>query len=495
MINVESLRGMIAEELKAWDQPSISVGIVKDGKVELAEGFGYANMDKQVKPDPDTLYQIGSCSKAFTAAAVAILVDRGILEWDKPVVGYMPWLRFKEPFTTANVTVRDLLCHRTGLPRHDAYWIDGPCTRKEMVENLRNMQPGWSFRSHWCYQNTCLVAAGMLVEEMTGKTWEEFVKEEIFEPLGMTRSTFYVDAIEADANHATPYDRPTPVEMKGIREIPFLKSDREDMAKGIGAPYGPAGSIVSTVNDMLKWVQFNLNNGKVGDKQLISEAAMKEMHKANMLMSEPLLMPCKEMDFFSYGMGWFVETYRGHVMVEHGGNINGFSALVTLIPDQKLGVVTLTNFNDSFDTYATTYEIIDRVLGAKGGDWNNRWREFVGQVFAAQPERMKAMNPARIEGTKPTHGLADYAGTYRNATYGDIVIENKDGKLFFTYNKKTSELDHYHYDTFQINDVFALFNGMTLRFGIGNDGKIGEILFGIALNPAVGEECFKKVTE
>ena len=366
MINVESLRGMIAEELKAWDQPSISVGIVKDGKVELAEGFGYANMDKQVKPDPDTLYQIGSCSKAFTAAAVAILVDRGILEWDKPVVSYMPWLRFKEPFTTANVTVRDLLCHRTGLPRHDAYWIDGPCTRKEMVKNLRNMQPGWSFRSHWCYQNTCIVAAGMLVEEMTGKTWEEFVKKEIFEPLGMTRSTFYVDAIEADANHATPYDRPTPVELQGIREIPFLKSDREDMAKGIGAPYGPAGSIMSTVNDMLKWVQFNLNNGRVGDKQLISEAAMKEMHKANMLMSEPLLMPCKEMDFFSYGMGWFVETYRGHVMVEHGGNINGFSALVTMIPDQKLGVVTLTNFNDSFDTYATTYEIIDRVLGVEG---------------------------------------------------------------------------------------------------------------------------------
>ena len=495
MINVESLRGMIAEELKAWDQPSISVGIVKDGKVELAEGFGYANMDKQVKPDPDTLYQIGSCSKAFTAAAVAILVDRGILEWDKPVVSYMPWLRFKEPFTTANVTVRDLLCHRTGLPRHDAYWIDGPCTRKEMVENLRNMQPGWSFRSHWCYQNTCIVAAGMLVEEMTGKTWEEFVKKEIFEPLGMTRSTFYVDAIEADANHATPYDRPTPVELQGIREIPFLKSDREDMAKGIGAPYGPAGSIMSTVNDMLKWVQFNLNNGKVGDKQLISEAAMKEMHKANMLMSEPLLMPCKEMDLFSYGMGWFVETFRGHVMVERVGNINGFSALVTMIPDQKLGVVTLTNFNDSFDTYATTYEIIDRVLGAKGGDWNKRWRDFVAQVFGSIPEQLKGMNPPKIEGTKPTHDLADYAGTYRNATYGDIVIENKDGRLFFTYNKKTSELDHYHYDTFQINDVFALFNGMTLRFDTGNDGKIGEILFGIALNPAVGEECFKKVTE
>ena len=357
------------------------------------------------------------------------------------------------------------------------------------------MQPGWSFRSHWCYQNTCIVAAGMLVEEMTGKTWEEFVKKEIFEPLGMTRSTFYVDAIEADANHATPYDRPTPVELQGIREIPFLKSDREDMAKGIGAPYGPAGSIMSTVNDMLKWVQFNLNNGKVGDKQLISEAAMKEMHKANMLMSEPLLMPCKEMDFFSYGMGWFVETYRGHVMVEHGGNINGFSALVTMIPDQKLGVVTLTNFNDSFDTYATTYEIIDRVLGVEGGDWNKRWRDFVAQVFGSIPEQLKGMNPPKIEGTKPTHGLADYAGTYRNATYGDIEIENKDGKMFFTYNKKTSELDHYHYDTFQINDVFALFNGMTLRFDTGNDGKIGEILFGIALNPAVGEECFKKVTE
>ena len=137
MINVESLRGMIAEELKAWDQPSISVGIVKDGKVELAEGFGYANMDRQVKPDPDTLYQIGSCSKAFTAAAVAILVDRGILEWDKPVVSYLPWLRFKEPFTTANVTVRDLLCHRTGMPRHEYSWYGTDFTKEELVHNLR----------------------------------------------------------------------------------------------------------------------------------------------------------------------------------------------------------------------------------------------------------------------------------------------------------------------------------------------------------------------
>ena len=281
MINVESLRGMIAEELKAWDQPSISVGIVKDGKVELAEGFGYANMDKQVKPDPDTLYQIGSCSKAFTAAAVAILVDRGILEWDKPVVSYMPWLRFKGAFHHCERhRARPAVPPAPACPRHDAYWIDGPCTRKEMVENLRNMQPGWSFRSHWCYQNTCLVAAGMLVEEMTGKTWEEFVKEEIFEPLGMTRSTFYVDAIEADANHATPYDRPTTVELQGIREIPLPpRATARTWQKGIGAPYGPAGSIVSTVNDMLKWVQFNLNNGKVGDKQLISEVAMKEMHK------------------------------------------------------------------------------------------------------------------------------------------------------------------------------------------------------------------------
>ena len=483
----------VQQELKAWDQPSMSIGVVKDGQVVFTGSFGYADLEKKQEACGDTLYQIGSCSKAFTAAAATILVDQGKLEWDRPVHDYLPWLQFSDPYTTAHATTRDLLCHRTGLPRHDAYWLDGPVTRREMVENLRNMQPGWPFRTHWCYQNTCYVAVGVLIEELSGMSWEAFVQKYLLDPIGMDRTCFYVDQISGDPNHATPYDRPLPTDLTGIRKIPFMKSDREDMSKGIGAPYGPAGSIMSTVNDMCKWVQFNLSNGKVGDQQIISEENMKELHKPNMLMDAPLLMACPEMDFHSYGMGWFVETYRGHVMVEHGGNINGFSALTTMVPDLQLGVVCLVNFNNSFHTYAATYEIIDRYLQAEGGDWNNRMRKFVEELFSAQVEGIKALNGAQISGTTPSHPLADYAGTYRNACYGDIVISLHGEELHFLYNKRESPAAHYHYDTFLIQDELAMFNGMTFQFLTGRDGSVASIQFGIGLDPAVKDEIFTRV--
>ena len=493
MSALDRVKASVEAELKVWDQPSIAVGVIKDGKVELCEGFGYADVEAGRKADADTLYQIGSCSKAFTAAAAAVLVDQGKLDWDKPVIEYLPWIRFMDPFTTYHATTRDLLCHRTGLPRHDAYWINGPCTRRDMVENLRNMQPAWSFRSNWCYQNTCFVAVGMLIEALSGQTWEEFVRENLLEPIGMTRTTFFVDDIAGDPNHAEPYDRVVPTDLTGMTKIPFLKSDREDRAKGVGAPYGPAGSIMSTVRDMLKWVEFNLNDGKVGDKQIISEANMKELHKPQMLMSTPLLMDYPEMDFYSYGLGWFLETYRGHKMVEHGGNINGFSALTTMIPDQKLGVVCLVNFNDSFNTYATTYDILDSYLGAEGGDWHNRMRAFIADTFRAMLEQNKGADSEQIPNTTPTHPAEAYAGTYRNACYGDIVIAQKDGKLTFTYNKQESPLTHFHYDTFRIDDVHALFNGMTFSFETGKNGKVEAIRFGIVMNPAAKDEIFTKV--
>ncbi|MBR4549018.1 MAG: serine hydrolase [Oscillospiraceae bacterium] len=495
MTNLERIRTMIAEELKLWDQPSIAVGIVKDGEVVLREGFGFANAEKNLPAGPDTMYQIGSSSKAFTAAAAALLVDRGLLDWDRPVVEYLPWLRFQDDFTTLNATVRDMLCHRTGLPRHDAYWINGPCTRREMAENLRNMQPAWSFRSMWCYQNTCYVTVGLLIEALSGMSWEEFVRKELLEPLGMDRTTFYVDAISADPDHADPYARDLPTDLHGWKRIDFLKSDREDMAAGIGAPYGPAGSIMSTVNDMLKWLQFNLDEGKVGETQLISEANMKEIHKPQMLMAQPLLVPFPEQDFYSYAMGWFTETHRGHLMVEHGGNIDGFSALVTMIPDQKLGIVTLTNFNNSFDTYSTTYEIVDAYLGVEDGDWNKRWRELIAQVMEAQVSQMAEMNGEPAAGTSPSHPLESYVGTYVNPTYGELVISLEGERLGFLYNKDFSPLAHFHYDSFRIDNPRALLSDMLLKFETDKRGTVGSVAIGITLNPLCADEVFVKKVE
>ena len=493
MVDYNQLKEYFENEVKVWDHPSIAVGIVKDGEVVFNEGFGYANVEEKKKADADTLYEIGSCSKSFTAAAAALLVDRGFLEWDRPVHDYIPWLRFKDDYVTLHATVRDMLSHRTGIPRHDISWIGGDKTRKQHVENLKNMNPGWSFRSHWCYQNICFVTVGYLVEALTGQTWEDFVKKEILDPIGMTRTTFWVDAMTADPNHAEPYGRPHPYDNKGLkRHDDFLRGGTEDYEKRIGNEIGPAGSIVSCVNDMLKWVQFNLDNGKVGDKQIISEKNMKEIHSPQMLM-DPLLIPLPETDFYSYGMGWFTETYRGHRMFEHGGNITGFSALMTCLPDQNLASVILINNDHARNTYSGSYHINDQFLGITDGNWSERFQEWQKKTEASGEDRIGAMFGTPEEGTSPSHPLEKYTGVYHNDCYSDITIKLEDGGLVMEYFKWRSGLKHWHYDSFQMISEDSFLYEFVFSFLTNQKGEVDRIQFPIALDPAVPDEIFTRV--
>lgn len=495
MTNVELIRTKITEELPKWDQPSLAVAIIKDGEVEMCEGFGLANVETGLKPDANTIYQIGSCTKAFTAAAVAILVDQGKVKWDNPIKQYLPWIAFKDQYTTENATVRDLLCHRTGLPRHDAYWIYGPHTRRQCVENLANMQPVWPLRTQWCYQNTCYIALGMMIEAVSGMTWEKFIQESILDPLGMDHTVFYLDAMRAVENHAEPYARMLPTDTKGYEHIPFFFSDAENMAEGIGAPFGPAGSMMSNLNDMIKWVKLFQNNGKVGDKQLISEESMTELTKPQMAMSQPLIYPFPEQDFFSYGMGWFIESYRGHKMVEHGGNIDGFSTLVTMIPDQKLAVIAMTNFDNGFTTYASTYHAIDTYLGAEDGDWHNRWRELIDMMLASLPAQIAEQNGDPVPNTTPTHPMEDYVGVYVNPTYGKVTISLNDEGLTYLYNKVDSPLKHFHYDSFLITNPKHLYFNNLVNFVVDPHGKISSLVYDAVINPEAKPEIFTKVEE
>ena len=496
MVDVDKIRAYIENDVKVWSHPSMAVGIIKDGEVVLADGFGYRNVEKGLKANADTLYQIGSCSKSFTSAAAALLVDRGLLEWDRPVHDYLPWIRFMDDYVTLNATTRDFLSHRTGLPRHDASWIDGPWTRRELVENLRNMKPGWPLRTHWNYQNITITAIGYLIEELTGMTWEEFVKKEFFVPLGMDRSSFFIEDLEEDENHARPYGRIHPGDKEGFKEIPFLVSDREDRSKGIGEPIGPAGSIISCVNDMLKWVQFHLNNGKVGDVQLVSEKNLKETHKPQMLMSEPLLLDLPETDFYSYGLCWFTESYRGHVSFEHGGNLNGMSALMSCLPDQNLASVILVNNNGARNTYSTAYMINDMFLGIETEKtWSQRFLEWRDETSKPLEEQMEALFGKPKEGTSPSHPLEDYVGTYHNACYGDLQIGMEDGHLTYLYNKDFASVKHFHYDSFQIDSEEALLNGFVFRFLTDSKGEVEGLSIPIQLDPTLEDEIFAKVKE
>jgi len=498
MLNLERLREQINEQLLLWDQASMGLGIVKDGEVLLVDGFGLRDIENNIPADGDTLYQIGSCSKAFTSAAAAILVDQGKLEWDKPLRDYLPWLRMKDSFASEHVTTRDMLCHRTGLPRYDAWWIcHTEVSRREAAKGMRYMDNVCDFRAGWNYQNYCYIVIGLLIEELSGLTWEEFVKQNILQPLGMKRTTFYQGVMESDGNYGKPYERAKITDSKGFKPAELLRSTVEDPEKGIGAAYGPAGSIISCASDMVKWVKFHLDNGKVGDRQLISEANMKELHRMNMVIENPITGDWPEEDMHGYGMGWFIHSHRGHKFVEHGGNITGYSGYVAMIPDQNLGIVAFVNFDGSQMHNATAFEIIDRILDIPESEnnWHERFREARAKKVAALVEASQKQKDDRIENTSPSHAIADYAGTYYNDAYRELEITEDNGVLTFRYGIEKSELEHYHYDTFRTCDESCMLNDMLVRFVTGADGKVSELHFDMDLDPRMKTAVFIRKEE
>lgn len=478
MAFIESFRQQVLDGLKLWDSPSVSIGIIKDGEVVLCEGFGSRDPEKGATADGDTLYQIGSCSKAFTAALIGVLVDKGLLEWDTPIRKYLPGFRFKDAFTTENCTLRDLLAHRTGLPRHEYSWYQTQYTREELVNHMQYLEPNVEMRTRFQYNNYGYILAGYIAEQMTGKTWEALLDEHLFGPLGMTRANAFLDTMNEDPDHAEPYDRE--LESDGVstqRKIKFYSTTVEDRSKGIGAPFGPAGSINACPRDMLKWVDMHLNKGMSGDTRVLSEESIAEIHKPNMILKAPLDLPMEETDFCCYGLGWMVEMFRGHKLLQHGGNVDGFSGFTSFMPDLNLGVVAYTNMNGSFLHYALAREVYDHYLGVESGNWVQRYYDFSKERYAELDQVIEHFTGKKIEGTVPSHELAAYAGTYHKDGYVDIIIEAKDDALYMTFNGYTNKLSHFHYDQYVTSAIVGeLPAGMPVRFRTADlDGTIDAL--------------------
>lgn len=451
---LEFFRARVAEGLKLWDIPSVSIGIIKDGKTVLCEGFGNRDLEQGLPATKDTLYQIGSCTKAFTAALVAILVDQGKLDWDEPIVNYMPQIRFYDDNTTSTLTVRDILCHRSGLPRHEYSWYGSSFTKDELMHNLRYLEPNQPIRTKFQYNNYGYILAGYIVEKLTGKSWEQCVQEYIFEPLGMKRSNMFVDVIRNDADHAEPYDRTDPAAdmMVGMEKIPFYKMPEEDYEKGIGAPLGPAGTINSSAEEMLRWVALQLNNGELDGKRVISEASMAQLHMPHMLVAASKNAESKAK---SYALGWSAEAYRGHDLIQHGGNINGFTAYTGFIPELNLGVVAYANMNVGMLGDALAHDVYDYYIGVEDTNWVQRDYDRYKEVFSVRGDMMKPFTGEKKEGTVWSHPLEDYAGTYFHAGYMPVEVTLEEGKLYLHFNGVKTELRHFHYDTFITSDLLG----------------------------------------
>lgn len=466
--------------LKLWDAASVGLGVIKDGEVVLSKGYGFRDLESGAKATGETLYQIGSCTKAFTSALCAVFVDKGLLDWDTPVREYVPDLRFYDDYTTEHCTLRDVLSHRTGVPRHEYSWYGTSFTRQELIRNIRYLEPNKPFRTDYQYNNYGYLVAGYVLETVSGKTYEELLEEYIFRPLGMDRTNAYIELIKADADHATPYDRPEGTGMKGIARGEFYVTPVENYEKRIGAPFAAAGSINSCASDMLKWVQLHLQNGRWGDQQLISEASMKELHKPN-IHSASQTLPGEEMDpdFVSYCMAWQEECYRGVKVYSHGGNINGFSAFTCFVPALQLGVVAYTNLTMTMQHYAIGRCVIDAFLDAPETDWMQRYYDYISGKLVSTEELYRKLCGEQVQGTSPSFSLKAYEGTFERPGYGKLKIRAEDEKLHLLFLGSDVPLTHYHYDSFTTDIVFAggeLKTGLPVKFYTGESTATPDVV-------------------
>lgn len=427
----EGFDSFAQQVLKDWNCVGFAVAVIQDGKVTYAKGFGHRDLKGDLPVTSKTLFAIGSSTKSFTVTSLGVLVDQGKLDWDKPVREYLPDFQMMDPFATERMTPRDLVTHRSGLPRHDRMWLNSPFTRQEIFERLRYLEPNKDFRTTFQYQNLMFMTAGYLAGHVAGMPWEDHVRKVILEPLGMSSTNFSVNEMQKSPDHSQPYT----VVKEQIREMPFRNIDT----------IGPAGSINSDVEDMAKYVTMHMQHGK----GIISLKNSNAMQSPQMSIAGPS-PENKELGAQSYGMGFFLTSYRGHYLVHHGGNIDGFSALVTFMPQDNIGMIILSNQNSSQVPTVVSYDIYDRLLGLDQIDWTKRFKAQQERGRAGTEEAKKKGYSIEVQGTHPSHALADYAGDYESPAYGIANVAFENGALKFSYHGEGGPLNHYHYDEFEV---------------------------------------------
>lgn len=473
------LDDFVASVMKSWHVPGLALAIVRDGQVVLAKGHGLRHIGANLPVTADTLFAIGSSTKAFTTLAMGILAEEGKLSWDEPVTKYLPTFRLKDTLAGQRMTPRDLVTHRAGLPRHDLVWYNAKLSRKELVDRLPFLEPNADFREKFQYQNLMFVTAGYLAGEVAGTSWEEVVRTRIFEPLGMTNANFSVGQSQKSRDFATPYA----LKDKTPLEIPFRE---------IGA-VGPAGSINASANDMSKWLLLQLGGGRINGRQVVSARQIQEMHRPQMVIQAfPGLFDDREVQQPTYGLGWFIESYRGRKHVHHGGAIDGFQALVSLFPDDGIGVVVLTNLSGNPLPTIVSRHVSDRLLGLEAVDWNGRYLKRRDVAEKAGDRARQAAGEERKDGTTPAHPLDAYAGEYDHAAYGAVVITREGADLAARFHDLPIRLGHWHYDTFrgEVEDKALSEVKLFFQFHTDAQGEVDRLT--LPLEPLVEPIPFRK---
>jgi len=469
-VDLSKLDSYIDQSRKEWGLPGLSIAIVRNDSVILSKGYGIKSIDKSEndpsnKVDDHTLFAIASLSKAFTAASLGILVDDKKLSWDDKVTDYLPYFQMYDPYVTREMTVRDLLSHRSGLATFsgDLVWWGTTHSRKEVIESVRYLKPPYSFRSKYGYQNLMFLTAGEIIPAITGKTWDEFVRDSIFVPLGMTETNTSVSQLKPGMNVATPHLKWN----DKLITIPYRNVDN----------VGSAAAINSNVTDLSKWMRMWLRKG---DNAVVSDAIRYEVWspQTSIPISKRGLETLPSRHFQSYGMGWFMFDYHGRKILNHSGGMDGMISYLVLVPEEKFGFVILSN---SYDTPsgALVYKILDLYLAGIDRDWCGESLVQVKKAEEREKEAAKKMENERNKNSKPSLDLADYTGTYHSDLYGDVAViwKNKNLAVNFipspTFNDAV--LTHWQYDTFQIELADKALPKGWVTFVLDRNGNVEEM--------------------
>jgi CubicO group peptidase (beta-lactamase class C family) len=465
---------LAADAMADWKVPGAALAVVQDGKVALAKAYGQRDVEANLPVTTATQFLICSITKSFTATGMALLHNEGLLDWTKPVRDYIPEFRLSDAVATERVTVRDLLCHQSGLPRHDWVHFAGDRAPAELLGVMRYLELSRDVRAAWQYNNLCYNVAGLVIERLSGQSYEAFIRARLTDKLGMTVS-FTLDDREASADAARPYM------MHEDTRIPAMRLPIRTLA---------GGAINTSVANLANWMRLHLGKGEVDGERLVPAALIGELHAPRVYNTSPGFAEFGEAH---YGLGFQCSSYRGDRLVLHGGGWPGWGTLMTLVPDFGIGVAVLTNRSPSEVPQILTWYLIDRLRGRKPVEWRERFRKQREESIAQMHADRRAREKARHKDTRPAHDLSDYAGDYEHPAYGKMSIKEQEGTLHWRWRGMFAPMAHRHYETFELPEVpdRLLPDRLAITFLTDREGSI--VSLSAPLEPMVKDIVFVRL--
>lgn len=455
--------------LRDWRVPGLAIVVVKDDSVVFIKGYGTREVGKREPVTVHTRFGIMSTTKAFTAMLVAMAVDNGQARWDDPVMKYVPYFELHDPYVTRELVIRDLLTHRVGFPDPEYLWAFTSLPFDETVKRLRFVPPASSLRSRFAYNNVAYALAGDITARAAGKTWQALLRQRILDPLGMNES--YANAEELLASGVVDVTSPHGIVHDTVRVLPVPVT--------VVDPVAPAGAMFSTATDMAKWLRFLLDSGRVGGRRLVSAQNFREVFRAQQVLDGDFYPTARLIrpHFQAYGMGWFLEDYRGEFVAFHTGSIWGRSAIVGLLPDRRLGVAILTNLDHSELRHALMYTVFDRYLPPDRAthDWSAEMQTMYRALADSAAAQRREREGKRVMNTHPSVAIDRYAGTYSDSLFGTATVRLDGNRLTLQVGTQTADLEHWQYDIFRANWRDPFFDPDYAAFALDSDGSVAEV--------------------